>query len=268
MGYILEYFRHLNFNPNAYLTASGILLIGSIVLGLVGRFAFGRKSILNISVSSSFGILFIYGLSVIIASSEMNLSPLAAPLPFVTVSGNALLLIDFYHAPYTSICSEILSMIILAFLVNLADSLLPKPKNVVKWIFFRLLTILIGYLLHLSTVWLFETYLPNSIVTYAPIVLLAILALMLMTGSLKIVIGALISTSNPIVGALYTFFFANIIGKQITKAVLTTAIIIGLIVALQYAGISSIAISAAAILPYLPVVILLLVMWYLLCCIL
>ena len=268
MQNIIQYFQSPAFNFRSLLITAAILLIGSLILGLIGRFVFGKKSILNVSVSSAFGILFIYGLAVTLFCCDIQFPGVTAPLPFVRIDQDSLLLIDFFHTPFATLCSEILSMIILAFLVNLADTWLPKSKNLFSWIFFRLLTIAIGYLLHLVVVWLFTTYLPDAIVTYAPIVLLGILILILLTGVLKFIIGALLVTVNPIIGALYTFFFANIVGKQITKSVLTTAIIAGLIIALRYAGITAIAITSAALIAYLPVIILLVAAWYLLCCIL
>lgn len=268
MDNLVESLKSINFNSGSFWIAAGILLVGSLVLGLFARFVFGQKSILNVSVSSAFDILFIYGLTVILSSSGLQLSKLVVPLPFVSIASDSLLLFDFLGAHYTILCSQLLSMIILAFLVNLVDCIFPKKKNFFVWILFRILTIGIGYALHLLVTWLFSTYLPGAIVTYAPVVLIAILLLMLLTGALKILIGALISTVNPIIGALYTFFFANIIGRQITKAVLTTAIIGGLMIALKHVGVTAIAITSAALVAYLPIIILLVVIWYLLCCIL
>ena len=153
-------------------------------------------------------------------------------------------------------------MVILAFLVNLADGWLPKGKNIFSWLFFRCLTVVIGYLLHLIVVGLFATYLPEGIVTYAPVILLGLLVLLILTGALKVVVGAVLTTVNPIIGGLYTFFFANIVGKQITKAVLTTAILTALIIALQYFGIAVISITTAAMIAYIPFGIILIVLWY------
>lgn len=263
MENIRALFNSVGLDFNSYWMAFGILLIGTIILGAIGRFAFGKKSVLNISVSSSIGILFIYGLTVVLYCCNINSIPIAT-LPFVTIQGNALLFFDFLNAAFPILCSEILSMIILAFLVSLIDTWLPKPKNVFSWLFFRIVTIVLGYILHMLTIWTFTTYAPEFIVTYAPIVLLAVLILMLLTGVLKIVVGALIATVNPIIGALYTFFFANIIGKQVTKAVLTTMIIAALIVALKYAGVTAIAISSAVLLAYLPIIVILVLAWYLL----
>lgn len=265
MDNIHTLFGSIGLDFHSYWITFGILLIGTILLGAIGRFAFGKKSVLNISVSSSIGIIFIYGLAVVLSCCNIRISPLSTALPFVTMQEGSLVLIDFFSIDFSVLCSEVLSMIVLAFLVSLIDTWIPKPKNIFGWLFFRILSVAGGYLLHLLVVWLFTTYFPQAVVTYAPLVLLVILILMLVTGVLKLLIGALIATVNPIIGALYTFFFANIIGKQITKSVLTTMILAGLIIALRYAGVTAIAITSAALLAYLPIILLLAVTWYLLC---
>ena len=41
----------------SFLTLALVMTIGSLVFGFIGRFAFGKKSVLNQSVSSAIGIL-------------------------------------------------------------------------------------------------------------------------------------------------------------------------------------------------------------------
>lgn len=262
MESIINYFDSLGFDFKQFLIAAGILLLGTFLLSAFGRFVFGKKSALNNAVSSAIGILFIYAVTAIIHAVGGELNMLVAPLPFVSINGDVLRIFSFQGQHYTVLCSEILSMIILSFLVNLADRWLPRGKNIFSWIFFRALTVVIGLLMHLVVVGLLTSVLPEGLVTYAPTVLLGLLILMLLTGALKIVVGALMSTVNPVIGALYTFFFANIIGKQITKAVLTTAILSAIVWALNYFGITAISIASAALIAYIPFVVILIVLWY------
>ena len=239
-----------------------VLLLGTILLSVFGRFVFGKRSILNSAVSSAIGIVFIYTISILLRSAGVQYQNFIIPLPFIRISGNSAYLFSFQGSHYTAICGQLLSMIILSFLVNLADGWIPKGKSVFTWLFFRCLTVLIGYIMHLIVVGLFSTYLPDGIVTYAPVVLLALLILLLLTGALKILVGAFLTTVNPIIGGLYTFFFASIIGKQITKAILTTAILSAFIIALQYFGIAIISITASALLAYVPILLCLVILWY------
>lgn len=262
MEKIREFFTSVNINFDSFWSAALILLAGTFLLSVFGRFVFGKRSVLNNAVSSVFGILFIYAITIVLNTTGTQFSSLTTPLPFVTIDGNSLLLFSFKNAHYTAICTEILNMIILAFLVNLADGWLPKGKNLFSWLFFRCITVVIGYLMHLFVVGLLATYLPQGIVTYAPTILLALLILLLLTGALKILVGAVLTTVNPIIGGLYTFFFATLIGKQITKAVLTTAILSGIVIGLRYIGITAISIASAVLVAYIPLLIVLVILWF------
>lgn len=262
MDQIMQLFTSSGIRLDSFWKAALILLVGTFLLSVFGRFIFGKHSVLHNAVSSVIGILFIYAATVVLQSAGARFSSFIAPLPFVSISGSNLYLFSFQNAHYTTICAEVLSMIILAFLVNLADGWLPTGKKLFSWIFFRCLTVVIGYLMHLVVLWLFNAFLPEGLVTYAPVVLLALLVLLLLTGALKILVGALLATVNPIIGGLYTFFFATIIGKQVTKAVLTTAILAGIVMALQYLGIGVISIASAALAAYLPLLILLIILWF------
>lgn len=265
MESILQSFNNISLDNIQLIKTAGLLLLGTLLLSLFGRFIFGKKSALNNAVSSAIGILFIYALSVVLRSLGSEFADLIPPLPFVTISGDTLVLFSFAGTDYTVICGEVLSMIILSFLVNIVDGWLPKGKNIFSWIFFRVLTVLIASVLHLVSTGLLATYLPEGIVTYAPPILLGLLILMLLTGALKIVVGALLTTVNPLIAALYTFFFANIVGKQVTKAVLTTAILSGLVMLLQHLGLGVLSIASAALVAYLPFMLLLVLLWFVVC---
>ena len=265
MEAIVQFFDSRGLDFWSLAKTGAVLLLGTLLISLFSRFVFGKKSILNNSVSSAIGILFLYALTVVLYSLGAEYRPFIAPLPFVTITDDTLVLFPIAGAHYTVLCAELLSMIILSFLVNLIDGWLPKKKNVFSWLFFRCLTVIIALALHLLVTWLFTTYLPEGIVTYAPPILLILLALMLLTGSLKIIVGVLLSTVNPLIAALYTFFFANMVGKQITKAVLTTTLLAGLVYLLEYLGIFALSIASAALMAYVPFLLVLVALWYLVC---
>ena len=262
MDKLLTYFDSLGIDFGNFWQAALLLLIGSFAISLLGRAVFGKRSNLSGAVSSVFAILFLYAGVLVLRLYGGEFSKWITPLPFISISGNTLKLLSFTGTHFTVICTELVNMIILAFLVNLADSWLPKCKNIIAWLFFRVLTVLIAFILHFIVTGLLAKFVPEGIATYAPVVLIAVLLLMLLTGALKILVGAAISTINPIIGALYTFFFANVIGKMITKAALTTAILGVIIFILEKIGIASLAISAAALPVYIPGLLILIVLWY------
>lgn len=261
MESIVNYFESLNLDIGAFLKAVGMLIGAFLVLAMIGRFAFGKKSVLCRAVSSAIGIFFIYSLTVVLGDAGAEFQKFIAPLPFVTIENDMMYLFSFQQE-YTVVCAEVLGMIILAFLMNLADGWLPTGKHIISWVFFRCLGVVLALFLHLLVTGLLTSFLPEGLVTYAPVVLLAILILMLLTGALKFLVGLLLTSVNPLIAALYTFFFANVVGRQITKAILTTGILAGLVLVLQKMGIVAISIASAALAAYIPLIILLLVLWY------
>lgn len=263
MEQIISYFAGYGLDLEYLLKAAGLLLVGSILLGAFGRFIFGKKSMLVGAVSSAIGIVFIYVLNVALSSAGAEFQQFITPLPFIQVKGDALILQSITGLHYTQLCGLLLSLLILALLANLIDSVIPRGKNVFTWSIFRILTVLLAQAAHLLVIWLIGTYVPYDLQLYAPVILLAVLALMLLTGALKIVVGAFIATVNPLIAALYTFFFANLVGKQITKAVFSTALLTGLVFLLEKLGIGTISIAMGALSAYIPFAVLLLVLWWL-----
>ena len=125
------------------------------------------------SVSSAIGILFVYAATIVFFSLGDVFRSFVAPLPMVHLSGTKMNLFSFSGADYTIICTQVLSMIILAFLANLVDAVLPKGERILSWLFFRCLSVVLAIAGNLVIHWLFTSYLPEGLVTYAPTILLS-----------------------------------------------------------------------------------------------
>lgn len=238
--------------------------VASLILGVLGRVFLGKRSSLNQSLSSAVGILFIYAMTIVVYTFRpWNLEALLSPLPFVTFSGEYLIIFPIADAQFPALCSEILSLVILAFLVNLLDAVIPKGKTVFGWFLLRFLTLIASMALHLAARAALRTYLPDLLVTYAPTVLLILLGFMLLSGILNLILGLVITMANPFMGAMYTFFFSNMIGKQVSKAIFTSAILCAVVYVLEFFGYTVICITATALTAYIPIAIILLILWYL-----
>ena len=236
---------------------------GSLLFGLLSRIVLGKRSSLNHSVSSSIGILFVYVVTIVIYTLKpWNLNQFLSPLPFVTFLDNHIMLLPFTQADFPLLCHEIVSLVILAFLVNLLDTFIPKGKSIPGWFGLRLVTVVLSMGLHLVATWAVNTYLPDFLVTYAPVILLVLLVGMLFLGVLNVILSLVLTAVNPFIGAVYAFFFSNIIGKQLTKAVFSTALICAVIYLLEYFGYTVICITAGALLSYIPLIAVLLILWY------
>ncbi len=242
----------------------GVFAAGSILLSLAGRALFGRRSSVNHAFSSAMGILFIYALTIVVYTfNPSGLSHFLSPLPFVQFSEAYLRILPFHTAGFPAICENLLSLVILGFLVNLLDTFLPRGRSVIGWFLLRGLSVILSMALHYGVNALCRTYLPGVLVTYAPILLLGILITMLILGVVNALLSLLLTVVNPILGGIYAFFFSNILGKQLSKSILTSALICGVFYALEHYGYSVIVISAAALASYLPLVVVLLLLWYL-----
>lgn len=236
----------------------------SLILGVLGRIFLGKRSSLNHALSSVMGILLLYALTIVIYTFKpWNLEELLSPLPFVTFSGDYMILLPLRDAQIPALCTQVLSLVILAFLMNLLDTFIPRGKTIFSWYFLRFLTVGIAMVLHLLIRWAINTYLPEALVTYAPTILLILLAAMLLLGLLNLFLGLVLTVVNPVIGALYTFFFSNVLGKQLTKAVFTAAILCAVVFLLEYFGYTVICITGSALLAYIPLAAVLLILWYL-----
>ena len=259
---ILDTLQDLNFERDVYGKSIAILAVACLLLGSIGRYVFGNRSALHHSVSSAIGILFVYAATIVFYSAGAQFERFIAPLPFVDIAGSNLSIFQFAESNYSVICSHVLDMVILAFLANLIDGIMPAGESFLGWLLLRVLTVVGAIGLHLLSQWLLGMFLPEGLMTYAPMVLLSLLAVLVLVGSMKFLVGAVLTTVHPVIGVLYTFFFASVIGKALSKALLTTLILSGLVYGLNCIGLASISVASAALIAYIPLLLILLAIWY------
>ena len=237
----------------------------SLILGVLGRVCLGKRSSLNHSVSSAMAILLIYALTIVIYTLKpWNLEMFLSPLPFVTFAGDYLIILPIHDTAFPALCTEVLSLVILSFLINLVGTFMPKGERIISWYLYRFAAVILCMGLHFGTCWAFETFLPEFLVNYAPMILLALLLFMAFSGILSLVLGAILTLNSPFLGAMYTFFFSNIVGKQVSKALFTTVILCAVIYLIGFFGFTVITITASALLTYIPLALILLALWYIL----
>ena len=250
-----------------FITVAQFLLYfaaASLVLGGISRVVLGRRSSLSHALSCVMAVLFIYTVTVIIYTFKpWNLDILLCPLPFVTFSEHYLIIHPILDLTFPALCTQLLSLLILSFLINLVDTLIPEGESALGWLLLRLITVLGSFALHLLVSWAFRTYLPEALVTYAPMVLLGILLILLGSGVVSLMMGLVIAVTSPFLGAMYAFFFSNIVGKQISKSIFTGGVICGILWLLEHFGLVVILITPAALLTYIPLALVLVGLWFL-----
>ena len=254
-----------NFDIGASLKFIVVFVAALVGLGVVFKLLFGKKSDINHATSSAAGILVVYVLTVVVyAFQPAGLSKLLSPLPFVTFVQDYLFVLPFHGTAFETLCTQILSLILLSFVVNLVDAVLPEGDNPITWFLSRFLSVILAMGLHVAANWAIAKYLPSSLVYHAPAVLLVVLLCFLLVGVFKVVLGVFLTVVNPIVGGIYTFFFSSLIGRQVSKSVLSTALICGVFYAMDYFDFLVIHIGPSALPAYLPLLPGFLIIWYLL----
>lgn len=238
--------------------------VASLILGVLGRMFLGKRSSLNHSVSSVMGILFIYAVTIVIYTFKpWNLQNLLSPLPFVTFSQDYLIVFPIGDAQFPALCTQILSLILLAFLVNLMDTFIPRGEHILTWYLLRFVTMLLCMLLHYFARIGFNIIFPDFLIAYAPAILLVLIFFSMFSGILGLICGLFIAVVNPFMGAMYTFFFSSVVGKQLSKSVFSSAIICCIFYLMEIFGYTVVCITSTALLAYIPLAVILLVLWYL-----
>jgi hypothetical protein len=242
----------------------GILVFGILLIGSLTRFLFGKEAQINLAFTSAMEILCVYVINTVVYALGLRLHEFITPLPFVTMVEDYLLLYPILSAEFTDICHHVLKLLMIAFLVNLINEFIPKGKHLISWFLLRIITVLLAVSGIYFVEILLNTYLPQGLYEIAPTILLCSLVALILLGSLKVFVGAAMAFLDPIVAALYTFFFSNILGRALAKAMLSTALLTALVVALDYLKITAVLIAPAALLGYIPLLLIVLVLWYIL----
>lgn len=259
---LIQPFLPADFSLAKYFQFVLILAIGMLVISILGRVIFGKRSSLNYSVSSAIAILFMYVVNVVVYSCGLKLGSFLTDLPFVSIQGDYLVLFNVLGGGFGNICANVLDMVVLAFVMNLLQTFLPQGKKVFTWYLWRLLAVVLAFIAMYFVNMLLDRFVPAIVMQNAPIVLVIILIAALLLGSLKLLVGGVLAFINPVLAILYTFFFSSIVGKQLSKAILTTALLTALVCLLNYLQIGSIFIAGAALLAYIPLLIIVLILWY------
>ena len=239
------------------------LVVFALGLGFVFRLLFGARCTVNRSISGFLGVLFIYAVTVVVYTLKpWNLTQYLSPLPFAIFRNDILIITSSASSDLSLLSAQLLSLVILCFIIHLLSFLLPSGRSFLGWLFFRTIAVGLAIFLNLTANWALNTFLPDVIANSAPTVLLAVLVAALLVSLFNPLLCILFTVANPVVGLLYTFFFSNTIGKNLTRAVLSAALTCGLFYLMEYAGFSVIDITHHALLTYAPFAAVLLGVWF------
>mgnify|MGYP004474956883 FL=1 len=242
---------------------SALLIVFVLGLGLVFRLFFGRNCAVNRGISGFLEVLFIYATTVTVYTLKpWNLTQYLAPLPFAIFRGDILIVSYSACSTIPLLCSQLLSLIILCFIVHLLNFVLPRGRSFVPWLLMRAVCVVLAVGVDLAANWALNAFLPAVIAESAPVALITVLAVTLLVSLFNPLLCILFTAANPIVGLLYTFFFSNTIGKNLTRAVLSAGMVFALFYGMDYFECIVIDITPGALLRYSPFALALLGVWY------
>lgn len=242
---------------------SALLIVFVLGLGLVFRLFFGRNCAVNRGISGFLEVLFIYAATVTVYTLKpWNLTQYLAPLPFAIFRGDILIVSYSACSTIPLLCSQLLSLIILCFIVHLLNFVLPRGRSFVPWLLMRAVCVVLAVGVDLAANWALNAFLPAVIAESAPVALITVLAVTLLVSLFNPLLCILFTAANPIVGLLYTFFFSNTIGKNLTRAVLSAGMVFALFYGMDYFECIVINITPGALLRYSPFALALLGVWY------
>lgn len=242
---------------------SALLIVFVLGLGLVFRLFFGRNCAVNRGISGFLEVLFIYAATVTVYTLKpWNLSQYLAPLPFAIFRGDILIVSYSACSTIPLLCSQLLSLIILCFIVHLLNFVLPRGRSFVPWLLMRAVCVVLAVGVDLAANWALNAFLPAVIAESAPVALITVLVVTLLVSLFNPLLCILFTAANPIVGLLYTFFFSNTIGKNLTRAVLSAGMVFALFYGMDYFECIVINITPGALLRDSPFALALLGVWY------
>lgn len=254
-----------NFNAGDFLRV--ILPVGLVcfALGLLIRLILGKKSNLNRAITACAAILVCYILVLIAHGYFPQLGKLVHSLPFITLEGTVVQLQSFEGLDLPGICQVLFPAVLLSFVVNLLESVLPKAKNVFAWLITRLLVVVASMAGYLLVLYLLQTLIPAQWLSWLPMILLGILALSFVLAALKLVLGLALAAVSPIIAGLYAFFFGQSVGKSMSRSLLTTLVLTVCVLVLEHFGYTRIDLAGIDPEVFAPCGLAILVIWYVIC---
>ena len=240
-----------------------VICAGCFVAGCLLRFIFGKRSAAVRSVTTALGILITYVITHLLMTGNAPVTEFLVSLPFAQFDGSLIHIFSLSELASADLYYQLVNLILLAFLFGLMDDLLPAGKNIFTWLLLRCVSILVSYVGFAVLNMIFTRILPGFILEYAPIILIALLALFLAVTIFKWLIAVILGISGgPILGAVYTFFISHVVGKQLTKSALTSGILYVLVYLANRFGYTAIAMGDSFNLTTALILTMLAAVWY------
>lgn len=236
----------------SYLQTNVVLVLVIFGIGAILRAIFGLGSSITKAVSATLSILLVYLAMILLYYFVPDLRIYLNQLPFISVTSEKLFLWDIFNLERDLLFGSLMKMAILSLLVNILETFLPKGKKFITWYLWRCVTVLVALAGYTVICMAVNSLCPQLFGEWAMYVILGFWAVILLTGLLKVLLTVVLTVVNPVLGAVYSFFFGHALGKQFTKSILTTVLMCLIVMALTRIGFTQFAFSQFTLATYGP----------------
>ena len=261
--YILSLFPE-GFHPLDMLRTV-VYLIGIVmILALLIRLIHKKASKYNHALSSAMALMFMYLLMILLHKwIPQIVDPVLDKLPLMDVNfeTGTITLFQFSSMRFTQCCLELLYLLILSFCLIGLDDIIPDAKNVGTWMILQFIIACIAMAIYCFVLNCVNTFIPEVLSSYAPMILICILMFLVFLGILKVVLGLVLMAVNPLLGAVGAFFSSNKLGMALGKSAMCSFVMVAATALLKYKGLTGFAISDLTLLVCLLPLVVLAILW-------
>ena len=240
-------------------------LIGIVmILALLVRLIHKKASQYNHALSSAMALMFMYLLMVLLHKWVPQIvDPVLDKLPLVDVNfdSGTITLFQFSDARFTQSCLELLYLLILSFCLIGLDDIIPDAKNVGTWMILQFIIACIAMAIYCFVLNCINTFIPEVLTSYAPMILICILLFLVFLGILKVVLGLILMAVNPLLGAVGAFFSSNKMGMALGKSVMCSFVLLAATALMKYKGLTVIFMADLTLLVCLLPLVVLAILW-------
>ncbi len=241
------------------------LALGAILLGVILRIACKKLKYIPQSASACFGIIFIYVCAIAVFGPEAGHGNIIlGSLPFFDAINDYGSLYVLMQSDFNTFFNEVIRMFFLAFTVNLLQDLTRcASRKFLLWYLLECVVVFAAMLINFVVTYAAQRFLPEGLIIWTPKLVFLLVGVILLLMLLKTIFKTALFFVNPVFTAIFSFFTDNLIGKTLTKSFITTVGISAIVVLLDRMGFSIAGMTAIGISAFLPVIILLFLLWYL-----
>ncbi len=261
-----------------------LLIVAMVVftVGIIGRILCGKSPEEDKTRTAAvcYLVIFLYIVSIVLFREDSHLQIFASALPFFERLSDSIpiyrsvmtdfsgFLVELAQLFLVTICISSMQMTFEHFGVK-RESLFKIERQVIaffKWYFVECIILLAAMGINVVINKALENMLGESFAKFVVVAFFVLVGVSLLLSFFRLILGAVGFLAKPIIDIIKGFLFANFFGKIITKSFRTTIIITLVILVLNHFGhlapIMSVAVPATV---FMPVLILIIAVFYITC---